>query len=130
MQERCEVPRVCPTPSRGHPLCQQNSQYPGRRHDALHFLSQLVDEVAGTITWASQPSQQHFSKRIPNFRPSVTRLALNLCEGALPQLGFQSSQARKMKAGPPMRNTSRELQPSHWLFSKIQVSSSPNESVQ
>ena len=27
-----------------------------------------------------------------------------------------------------MRNTSRELQPSHWLLSKIQVSSSPNES--
>ena len=60
----------------------------------LHFLSQLVDEVAGTITWASQPSQQHFSKRrIPNFRPSATRLSLNLCEGPLPRLGFQSSQA-------------------------------------
>ena len=60
----------------------------------LHFLSQLVDEVAGTITWASQLSQQHFSKRrIPSFRPSATRLALNLCEGALPRLGFQSSQA-------------------------------------
>lgn len=94
----------------GHPLHQQNpkTQYPGRRHVALHFLSQPVAEVAGTITWTSQPPQKCFSKRILNLRPSVTRLAWNLCEGVLPWLGFQSSQARKkMKGGQPMRKTSR-----------------------
>lgn len=30
MQERREVPRICPTPGKEYPLCQQNSQYPGR----------------------------------------------------------------------------------------------------
>ena len=34
-----------------------------------------------------------YTKRILNLRPSVTRLAWNLCEGVLPWLGFQSSQA-------------------------------------
>lgn len=94
-KETCEVSRIWPTPGRGHPLHQQNpkTQYPGKRHLALHFLSQLVAEVAGTITWRSQSPQKCFSKRIPNFRPSVTRLAWNLCEGVLPWLGFQSSQA-------------------------------------
>ena len=62
---------------------------------ALHFLSQPVAEVAGTITWTSQPPQKCFSKRILNLRPSVIRLAWNLCEGVLPWLGFQSFQARK-----------------------------------
>lgn len=53
-QETCEVSRIWPTPGRGHPLHQQNpkTQYPGRRHLALHFCHSLL------LKW-QKPSPGH-----------------------------------------------------------------------